>query len=440
VIKNINLHFIKQLLKSGVLLTIISLVAKFFGFVRELIVANDIGFSSDYDNYLIILTVSGVIVSGIKGCFVSLYSSYLITKKLTSEDLKYLSLSIALVMSLIYIPLHFFGIHYFYALSYSDLVIAFPGFITFMFLSLYSGIYSSHLIANKKFIKSELSTLFLVLLPIITLVIFWGLNLKIQLFSLSIMLLTGAVGEFIYLHIISENHKVNFNYKITDKGKAYIKDVLYLFSSSIVLSLMILIDVYFVKNLPEGVVSILLTSTKFIALGTGILASSLGSMAIPYLAESFNKSLEHFNSTIYKICAFTWGVCIFIMLTAWFLTPVLIPMLYKEQSITNEDINQLVSLIQYSLPVIPLFLSGMVLSRGMVVLGIANKMLIFNIIALIINILADYLFIYVYEFGVISVVISTTIVYLWTNIANLCAIKLYSKSQCKRLNENININ
>lgn len=422
-----NINLLKKLLMSGVLLTLISLLAKFFGFTRELIVTNIIGFSSDYDSYLIILSVSGLIVSGIKGCFVNLYSSYLITYKLSADDLRYLSLIIILVVSFVYIPLHFIAIHLIYELDYHDLLVAFPAFLAYVFLSLYSGIYSSHLLANKAFIKSEISTLFLALMPILCLVIFWYFNVKIKLFSLSIMLLLGSVGEYIYLYMVSTNHKVNFNYKITENGKSYIKDVCYLFSSSIILSLMTLIDVYFANNLLAGTVSILLTSTKFIALGTGILASSIGIMVIPYLADAYNKSIENFNVVMFKICGFIWFICLFIMLFAWFLSPTLVPMLYKGNAITNADVDQLVSLIQYSLPIIPLFLTGMVLSRGMVILGIAKKMLIYNVIALFINILADYLLVNAY--GLKGIVLSTCIVYLFTSLAKFLALKSHNKIQ-----------
>jgi len=286
-------------------------------------------------------------------------------------------------------------------------------------------LYIAQLVSQKKFVTSEFATLINPVLPIIIYIGSTFLEVKLNLFILVSVLLIGAVSEYSYLYYKTKRILFKLNFSLNFSEIKYLKEILFLFFSSIILSLMTLVDVYFASNLSSGDVSLLLTSSKFIAFGIGVLSSSVGIMIIPYLAEAYLISINYFIKFINKVLIYTFLTCIIILTFAYFLIPEIIPLLFKSETISSLDIDYLVSYILVGLPIIPLSLIGLILSRGMISLGISKKMIAINIIALAINIVSDYFL--VKEYSVVGLILSTSVVYLWTSLSMYWAIRLKTK-------------
>ncbi|WP_158161606.1 hypothetical protein [Grimontia hollisae] len=416
-----KLTSIKGLAISGAFLALISLLNKVVGFLRDYIISNINGFNADYDTFIIMLATSGIVISGLKGSILNVYSSYYYSEVLKPQELVSSYICIFAIFIIFFSPYFIILSHYIYDIELNVIYDVSALYLMYVAFSLTSALIYSHIVATKKFIKAELSTTFPNIIPVIFLI---GLSLfdfmKINVTTLTGLVVLGSFLEMIYLFYRIDKRDVFLvswgDFKITKKKRSFMIDIFMLFLSSTVLSMMNLIDAYFAKSLGEGNASMLITSGKYISFINGFIMSSLGVMIIPHLSELFMKNKRDFKKKIIQICICIWLVSLLGILLIWNVVPYAVHIIYIGDAIKADDVVKLSQLIQYSLLMIPLFLTGMIFSRGIVAAGRSSVMLKINITSIIICFLSNSIAVDIFSMGLLGIVISTCIVYFWSNV------------------------
>lgn len=410
----------KQIVLTGGILVVLAFFAKILNFIKELTVVNNIGFSVEYDNYLILLALTSLIIAALSACYLNVYTNYLISNKIDRSRLNDLSKSLIGLVSVLFIPFFLINGKYTYDLEWEEIILSLPFFWFFLVISLYCAQYKSNLVARKKFLNPEISFVISALASLLLLLLVFALNLKLNIISLSFILVLSGIVQVWYFRIIVKPSKSYYVFTFNNYDKDFFKEFFYLFTSSIILSSMTLVDLYFINKLEFGSVSLFINANKFIAFGIGILASTVGTMIIPYLSESYTKSTKTFKTLLFKAC---FGVVVFSIVLAVvsiFILPNVIPYLFLGEAISKENIVVITDLILFSLPIVGLSLLGIILSRGMVIIGKANKMITINLISISINFIADFLLIE--KFGVIGIILSTIFVISWSVLIKIIII------------------
>lgn len=257
-----------SLKKTALIITIITILCKFLGFIREIILAYFYGTSYIVDSYLMASTIPIILFGWLTAIAVAYTPIYTDIKTNISEEksIKFTNTLITIVVVLGFLC-SVFGV------IFNKLIVSVtaPGFIGevyeitayFLKISIWITMFNAtiqilaaYLNCNGHFIKSNLANLAISSTQILFIFIS-GMtnNSKILIYGV----LTSNVLHLIIIYIFSSkiNYKYKPNFEITQEIKNALIIVIPIFISSMIMQINIFVDKTFASKLAEGSISAL---------------------------------------------------------------------------------------------------------------------------------------------------------------------------------------
>lgn len=251
-----------SLKKTALIITIISLICKLFGFGREIVLAYFFGTSFVVDAYLMASSIPSILFGWLTSLSVSFTPIYTDIKEQQGieKSNKFTNniMSIVFVVALIGIII---------ALIFNKQIVSitasgFKGEVfeltsQYLNISMWSVLFISpiqilvsYLNCNNGFIQSSISTLVISSVQLFTIVIAGLLNNMILIYGV----LISNIIHFIVVYIFSykKNFRLKFNFSYTPELKQTLLLVIPIFISSMITQIGLFIDKSFASNLSEG--------------------------------------------------------------------------------------------------------------------------------------------------------------------------------------------
>ncbi|MDO6686280.1 MULTISPECIES: lipid II flippase MurJ [unclassified Agarivorans] len=406
----------KKLMLAGLLLSAVSLLGKTLAFFRDVLFARELGFNNQLDNYLMLFTLAMFLVSIVTGALNSVFASYIRRHSLSFHSF-YKQFS-ALVCLLVLV----FSICCLYVLPSAFSILSNASiFVVFCFVGVTAaGLYQAPLVAlltaKKQQVFLSVSQLVLPAMGVVTVLSLIIVQLPITVVDLTLALLFAYVIHFVLLFARSRRFLSDLTVSERDSGeslkvsnKPLFKEFGWIVVSSSLLATLPIVDLAFASQLGDGSVSILSNGYKFVTVAQSVLAMSLGSLLIPYMAE-WADDLTLLRQRLIKALGAAGGVGVAVGLFLYVIMPFAVSIMFNGSEVTNSQSAELSEVGQAYTLLVPFYLVGMVLSRCVVSLGKAKLMLTINGVAFILNIVMDYLM--SSWFGLIGIAFTTSIIYL----------------------------
>lgn len=290
---------ILSVLSTVFLLTIIS---RFMGFFREIIIGNYVGANSFADEVTFLFTIPLYIQMIVGGAFTTAYISVGLKKDEKWEKTVYENtLKIAGVFStMIVITLIFTYDNAFKSVEYFlSGALSFSTIYLYNKTSLISGKYN----IQKKYVLPLLSVTYGNILGIFLIVIFNNLFENVSLIMYSISFFLSALSSYFYLKF--KNHEKNYNLKI---NKSIIKNIIFvafpIIIGGAIPQIINLIQraqlVIFHSSVDEGSLSLFNYASKIINFPQGIIVTLIATILFPKIVVKAKESISVFKSSYFK--------------------------------------------------------------------------------------------------------------------------------------------
>ncbi len=300
-----------SLKKTALIITIISLISKVFGFGREVALAYFFGTSSIVDSYLMAIAIPTIIfgwLSSLSVVYIPIYTdlkaNYGIKK---SNEFSDNVISVSIVLSIICALL---GMMF----SKSIVSIVSPGFegatydmtVQFLNISIWSILFTSvlqilisYLNCNDKFIQSNISSLFFSSIQIVFIIISGIISSKMLVYGY----LAANISYFAILLFFSFKNNFSYRFKIsfTKELKQAFSILIPVFFSSMIMQINVLIDKTFASVLQEGSISALNYASVLKGFIIVIFMIAINTMIYPMLSKAFaEKNIIKFKDIFSK--------------------------------------------------------------------------------------------------------------------------------------------
>ncbi|MFT7051066.1 MAG: putative peptidoglycan lipid II flippase [Psychroserpens sp.] len=407
-----------------------SLLVSFFGFFKEILIADSFGLSELLDTFYVAMLlpgfVSGVFLRSFNSVFIPNYVSELKTGKnigafqstsiLITVGVALLFLIFAILFTDVYLEV-FFENH---TQSYYDLVklqfyFVAPCIIFWGFSSLISGL----LTIDNEFRLSSISSIFIALSIIVCLVFF-----KEQLGNLVLALgtLIGSILSFVFLAITAFKRGILFM-NMPDFKSA---NIIILFrqlpakvSSSLLSGINPIIDQYFSAQLIVGSIAALNYGIKIPAFAISIVGLSVGNVLLPYFSKKAVDNKELLFKEIKKILKYLIVVGLVIMVILVVVSQPIIWLIFERNAFTGDDTVIVSKIQQMYLLQIPSYIVGLIMVKFLTAINKNNFMVLASVMNLLLNI--TFNFILIDLMGVYGLALATSIV----SIVNSLILYLY---------------
>lgn len=413
---------------TAIVITLITILCKCFGFVREMAIAYFFGTSNIVDAFLMAVAIPGIFF----GWLGTISIAY--TPKLTEikhnmglkESQKYsnnlltfilILCSICIVITLIF--------------RKQFINFAAPGFneetfnltYNFLLISIFSiifqrsaGIFTSFLNCNGKFLKSNISGLVVSSSQIIVIVIA-GITANVQALIYSIII--SAILQFVILLYFSKQE--NFIYKPRLKFDNNIKStmifVIPIFISSMIMQINTFVDKSFASSLAVGSISALNYADKIKVFLVSIFSIAIVTIIYPVLSKAVSeKRMDDLKRIVYK--AINMILILFMPLTAGalLLARPAMTVIYMRGQFDATSLNMtVIAFIMYAIGIMFIALRD-VITRVFYSLQDTKSTLVVGIIAVSLNIVLN--FVLVGPMGHAGLALSTS-------ISAICSIPLF---------------
>ncbi|MCS7053690.1 MAG: polysaccharide biosynthesis C-terminal domain-containing protein [Ignavibacterium sp.] len=314
--------------RAAIIVTLISLLSRLLGFVREILFANYYGTNQEYDKYLVAsiipLTINTISIFFYQNYFIPNYAKVKNENEGYEEGFTYKIFIRSILFSIIIL---FFLINFrkqilylYTGKSFVDyqIELIFIYFSLTIFPSIISSFFSAYLNIKNEFSVPSYSILSLNILTILAIIYSNGENIIL----ISIGYLIGSILQLIFLVF-----KVDLS-KITS-GRYYAKNKLIKLSFNSFISVLLIesigqlysiADRYFYSELDSGGIASLNYATSIYLLPVTIFTFSLSTVIMPKISELFaNKKIEEMNSILDRVISLSifFFIPIIILFTFW---------------------------------------------------------------------------------------------------------------------------
>lgn len=409
-------------LKSPVMLNvitvgIITVLIKVLGFFKETVIASTFGLSELLDTFYIAILIPGFISTVFLGAFKNVFIPNYVRESKTSNNIGafqtngfLITIGVAALFTIIavlftdtYIESFFIG----HSISYYDLIktqfyYVVPCIVLWGLSSLLTGLLNIH----DEFKISSISGVFL---PISVLFCLFFLKDSLEEKVLAIGTLVGTTLTFIFLLIISIKKRIIVldkpNFK-SDNTRLMLTQIPAKVSSGFLTGLIPVTDQYFAAQLAIGSIAALNYGLKLPSFLTGIIIISINNVILPYFSKLAIENKKKAFEKLFVILKKLFLISTIITIIVIFFSNSLIELLFERNSFTSEN-TAVVSKIQIIFLIYaPFTVSGMVIVNFLTSINKNNFMAVVSLIAVILNIILDIVFMKIY--GIYGIAMCTT--------------------------------
>ncbi len=422
---------IAKFLSASLLIAGIGILARVFGLLKELAIADAFGLSESLDQYYLAVMVPMFLVTVLTNPLASSFiPRYNVLKK---EDATRATRFYNSVFSVLFIVLCAFSC--LFLLGFLLMEDKFMVFSKQLFLSglllgllvLIQGM-SNHFLAilehKKQFVYTALggvfSSTFIILLiylvPSIS-IILYGLVLGSLVFTL---MLFGVLQN-------DNSTRLSFNFEAIDL--TFKKEYAFLFLGSLFMGSTFLVDQLMAEALGAESVSALNYGFRLISLFTGLATLAIGKVALPYFSNlKVEQDFKSINELLQRILLLVFVGPAAVILGIWFYGEWFVSLVLERGAFNADDTNKVQELLLYYSFQLPFYVGGVVLVRLVSVFQQNKRVLMISGSNMVLNVALNYWLIQV--MGLAGIALSTSLVYfcsfvlLWLTVRKALATKL----------------
>ncbi|UWX56104.1 polysaccharide biosynthesis C-terminal domain-containing protein [Maribacter litopenaei] len=416
----------------------VTLVTSILGFFKESIVASFYGLSLELDTFFVALLIPGVINTVFLGSFKSVFiPNYIIelNQKGNIGAFQATSLVVTTVVSVFFVFIAFISTDTFLEILYPNKSLEFYYMVKeqlyillpAIFLWGMSSVTGALLNVNDEYRLSSFSGIFTPICIVLGIYFFndyksntllaWGTTI-------------GAFFSVLYLITIASKKKLIILGKVDLKNKNIkiaFKQIPAKISSGFLTAMNSVVDQFFAAQLLVGSIAALNYGLKIPAFTSSLLLVAFSTVLLPYFSKTVINNRKLAFENLFKNLKWLFLGLTIITILGILLSDFVVALLFQRNEFTAEDTHIVSTIQKIFLAYIPFKISGMIMVNFATSINKNSIMAYIALIALILNIILDYILMKFY--GVFGIAICTTIV---TVIKSLI-MYLY----LKRLGENI---
>jgi putative peptidoglycan lipid II flippase len=434
---------LSTLKKTAIWITLLALVLKLSGFLRESIIANEFGANEYTDGYLLAFTfitlIVAMIANGFNNVFLPMYvKNRKENPEQTEKDANGI-LNSTILLFLGVTAVGYFLVPFFVPLIFGDMhptteeiaVEITQFFFLFMSAIALNGILESYLQARRVFVPSQISKLLATLMGAVFALLFssmWGIHSLAYGFIFGTVL--GAIIQFSFLL------KKGFHWQPTlhvnkDFRKAFLALIIPSFLNSIVGQVNMFVDKTFASGTIEGAVTYLNNASLLVSIPNAIYATTIAAIIFTLLSEQVDNPSK-FQNTFFMGIEISLLTLLPIAAGLLVVGDSALSFIYERGAFTSEDTQSTYLALLFYLPLIVTQGLQFIVSKSMYAKG--RTAIIFRISAttIIVNIILNYFL--VQSMGYPGLALSSSIVAVYyLAVSSIVVYKDFEKSEIKKL-------
>lgn len=405
--------------KTAIWITLLALVLKLSGFLRESIIARQFGANEYTDGYLLAFSFITLVIAMISGGFNNVFlPQYVKGKKEAPEETERNASGIMNVTFLLFLAITCVG--YFFvptfvpfiygAMSPATEVVAVEitqFFFLFMSAIALNGILESYLQGRRVFVPTQVSKLLATLMGAVFALLFseqWGIN------SLAYGFIFGTiVGIIIQLYYL---HKKGFHWSPTLRvEKAFRNAFLVLLIpallNSVVGQINMFVNKMFASGTIEGAVTYLNNASLLVAIPQAIYGTTIAAIIFTLLSEQTDNP-KKFQQTVFMGMQISLVTLLPIAVGLWLVGDAAISFVYQRGQFTAADSHNTYMALMYYLPMIVTQGLQYIVSKSMYARGKTSIILRISVTTIVLNLVFNWLL--VGPFGYPGLAITSSLV------------------------------
>ncbi|WP_418511285.1 murein biosynthesis integral membrane protein MurJ [Corallibacter sp.] len=403
-----------------IIVGVVSVIVKVFGFYKEVVIAGEFGLSEILDTFFIALLIPGfvnqVFLSAFKSVFIP---NYIAEKKANSSNIaafQSTSFTITLITSVVFMLIAYLFTDVFLELFYSghtdnyyrliklQFYYLLPCILLWGLTSLVSGLLNVY----DEFAYSSIYPIITSVVMIICIVFYKDVFGEAVL---AIGMLIGSTIQLVFLALVAlKKHILKFakpDFKSTNAITMF-RQVPAKVSSGFLTGLIPVTDQYFAAQLLVGSIAALNYGMKIPAFFTTILILALGNVLLPYFSKMTLDEPKKAFKTLYWVIKWTFLGILGIVLLASFFSTEIVTLLFERDNFTSED-TSIVSKIQVIYLIgVPFAICGNLFVKFLTSINKNAFMAYVSFGAMLLNIILDFAF--MNWLGLIGIALCTTII------------------------------
>jgi putative peptidoglycan lipid II flippase len=349
--------------KTAIWITLLAIVLKLAGFLRESIIARQFGATENTDGYLLAFSFITLVVAMISGGFNNVFlPQYVKSKKEAPEATERNANGIMNATVLIFLVITiggYFLVPYFVPFIYGAMT---PGtekiaveitkfFFLFMTAIALNGILESYLQGRRVFVPAQVSKLLATLMGAVFALLFsdtWGINSLAYGFIFGTIL--GAVIQFYYLH------KSGFRWQPTVKVEKEFRNAFLVLLvpsllNSVVGQINMFVNKMFASGTIEGAVTYLNNASLLVSIPQAIYGTTIAAIIFTLLSEQTDNP-KKFQQTVFMGMQISLVTLMPIAVGLWLVGDAAISFIYERGHFTAEDTHNTYIALLWYLPMI----------------------------------------------------------------------------------------
>ncbi|HZG71138.1 MAG TPA: lipid II flippase MurJ [Chondromyces sp.] len=432
-----------SLKKTAIWITLLALVLKLSGFLRESIIAKEFGANEYTDGYLLAFSFITLVVAMISGGFNNVFLPLYVQRKndhpvqteASASGILNMTAVIFLVISIIgyffvplFVPLIFGDMH---PVTEKTAIEITEIFFLFMTAIAVNGILESYLQGRRIFVPSQISKLLATLMGAVFALLFsdvWGIYSLAYGFVFGTIL--GIIIQAIYLV------KGGFRWQMTLKAdidfrKAFIVLIVPALLNSVVGQINMFVNKIFASGTVEGAVTYLNNASLIVSIPNAIYATTIAAIIFTLLSEQVGDERK-FQSTFFMGMEISLLTLLPIAAGLLMVGDAAISFIYERGMFTSEDTaNTYIALLLY-LPLIVTQGLQFIVSKSMYAKGKTAIIFRISVTTIALNLLLNFFL--VDRFGYPGLALTSSLVsFYYLFVSGFVVYKDFPKSEAKKL-------
>jgi putative peptidoglycan lipid II flippase len=432
-----------SLKKTAIWITLLAIVLKLSGFLRESIIAKQFGANEYTDGYLLafsfITLVVAMISTGFNNVFLPLYVQHRKENAALTEKNAIGILNITVLLFLAATVLGYFFVPTLVPFIFGDMhptteevaVHITQFFFLFMSAIALNGILESYLQARRVFVPSQISKLLATLLGALFALLFaqiWGIYSLAYGFIVGTLL--GILIQFVYLY------KHGFRWSPTIKvekefSKVFIALIVPSLLNSVVGQVNMFVDKIFASSTIEGAVTYLNNASLLVSIPNAIYGTTIAAIIFTLLSEQVNQK-EKFQQTFFMGVEISLLTLMPIAAGLLVVGDTVISFIYERGMFTSIDKENTYKALVFYLPLIVTQGLQFIVSKSMYAQGKTAIVFRISVTTIVVNILLNWIL--VDRFGYPGLALSSSIVSIYyLTISSIVVYRDFDQLETKKL-------
>ena len=426
----------KKVLQNLVLVSGVTLFISVLGFFKETVIAANYGLSIELDTFYVALLIPGVINSVFLNSFKSvLIPNYIneVNKKGNIGSFQSTSLMITIVVSFLFAGITYLSTDTFLELLYPNKSYDFYQMVKnqlpiLLFAIFFWGLASTLgalLNVNEEYRFSSFAGIFTPICILICVFLFKD-QLKNTLLAWGTTF--GALASSIYLLIVAKYKKLivlNIPDYRNNNIKIAFQQLPAKISSGLLTALNSVVDQFFAAQLIIGSIAALQYGLKIPAFLSNLLLIAMGNVLLPYFTKLVLSNRKLAFKNLFKNIKWVFIGLVIITILGILLSDFIVALLFQRKEFTTNDTQVVSTIQQIFLAYIPFKITGMIMVNFATSINKNSIMAYISFVALILNLILDYIFMEIY--GVFGIALCTTIITVLKSIAMYLYLKRLSE-------------